>query len=178
MLVGGAEFSGSNYLFTMLRSSGVDEERKRHDKAVEQLQAAQAVWSRKRTERLGFINEELRRQGHAVQTFQDVDAAMQEYAQVPPHNVDPPGARTPARRLLSPRDRLRHPGDGSYRLCGLPIRQKVRRVLNYSLFSATLYHRSSRRALLRNARGRPLRPPPQNPRPSGPHHDRYCAKVA
>ena len=33
-------FSGSNYLFTILRSSGVDEERKRHDKAVEQLQAA------------------------------------------------------------------------------------------------------------------------------------------
>ena len=35
-------FSGSNYLVTILRSSGVDEERKRHDKAVEQLQAAQA----------------------------------------------------------------------------------------------------------------------------------------
>ena len=32
-------FSGSNYLFMMLRSSGVDEERKRRDKAVEQLQA-------------------------------------------------------------------------------------------------------------------------------------------
>ena len=71
MLVGGAlvntlAFSGSNYLFTILRSSGVDEERKCHDKAVEQLQAAQASWSRKRTERLDFINEELRRQGHAV----------------------------------------------------------------------------------------------------------------
>ena len=87
MLVGGAllnalAFSGSNYLFTILRSSGVDEERKRNDKAVEQLQAAQASWSRKRTERLDFINEELRRQGHAVKTFRDVDAAMQEYAQV------------------------------------------------------------------------------------------------
>ena len=42
MLVGGAlvnalTFSGSNYLFMMLRSSGVDRERKRHDKAVKQL---------------------------------------------------------------------------------------------------------------------------------------------
>ena len=96
MLVGGAlvnalAFSGSNYLFTMLRSSGVDEERKRHDKAIEQLQVAQAAWSRNRTERLGFISEELRRQGHAVQTFQDVDAAMQEYAQVTRHNLDPLG---------------------------------------------------------------------------------------
>ena len=87
MLIGGAlvnavAFSGSNYLFSMLRSSGVDAERKRHDKAVEQLQSAQAEWSRRRTERLDWINEELRRQNHAVKTFRDVDEAMQEYALV------------------------------------------------------------------------------------------------
>lgn len=87
LLVGGAiinalAFSGSNYLFSMLRSSGLEEERRRHDQAVEQLQAAQEAWSRKRTERLDWINEELRRQGHAIQTFRDVDAAMREYAQV------------------------------------------------------------------------------------------------
>ena len=41
-LVNALAFSGSNYLFTILRNSGVDEERKRHDKVVEQLQAAQA----------------------------------------------------------------------------------------------------------------------------------------
>ena len=67
MLVGGAmvnalAFSGSNWLFSMLRSSGLDEERKRHDKAVEQLQAAQAEWSQKRTERLDWISEDLHRQ--------------------------------------------------------------------------------------------------------------------
>jgi len=89
LLVGGAlvnalAFSGSNYLFSMLGSSSVDEERKRHDEAVEQLQSAQAEWSRKRTERLDWINEELRRQSHAVHTFQDVDAAMREYAQIFP----------------------------------------------------------------------------------------------
>lgn len=96
MLVGGAlvnalAFSGSNYLFSMLRSSGVDEERQRHDKAVEQLQAAQAKWSQRRTERLDWINEELRRQGHAVQTFRNVDAAMREYAQVTGNKLDPLG---------------------------------------------------------------------------------------
>ncbi len=87
MLVGGAfvnalAFSGSNYLFSMLRSSGIDEERKRHDKAVEELQAAQVAWSRRRTERLDWINEELKRQNRAVETFHDVDAAMHEYALV------------------------------------------------------------------------------------------------
>ena len=92
MLLGGAAvnalaFSGSNYLFCMLRSSGLDEERKRHDKAVEQLQAAQAEWSKQHTERLDWINEELRRQGHAVQTFHDVDMAIREYARVTGQNL-------------------------------------------------------------------------------------------
>ena len=87
MLLGGAlvnalAFSGSNYLFSILRSSGVDDEHKRHDKTVEQLQAAQANWSRRRTERLDWINEELRHQNHAVQTFHDADAAIRLYAHV------------------------------------------------------------------------------------------------
>lgn len=94
MLVGGAlvnalAFSGSSYLFSKLRSSEIDEERKRHDKAVEQLQAAQAAWSRKRTERLDWLNDELRRQGHALKTFRDVDEAMRRYAEVTGHNVEP-----------------------------------------------------------------------------------------
>ena len=104
VLVNTLAFSGSNYLFTILRSSGVDEEHKRHDKAVEQLQAAQASWSRKRTERLDFINEELRRQGHAVKTFQDVDAAMQECAQVTRHNLDPMGPEPQLADFYSPSD--------------------------------------------------------------------------
>ena len=55
-LVNALAFSESNWLFSMLRSSGLDGERTRHDKAVEQLQAAQAEWSRKRTERLDLIS--------------------------------------------------------------------------------------------------------------------------
>ena len=96
MFVGGAlvnalAFSGSNWLFYMLRSSGLDEERKRHDKAVEQLQAAQAEWYRKRTERLDWISEDLHRQGHAVQTFRDVDDAMRECSRVTGKKIDPLG---------------------------------------------------------------------------------------
>ena len=54
MLVGGAlvnalAFTGSKYLLSMLRSSDLNEESKRHDQAIKQLQAAQAEWSRKRT---------------------------------------------------------------------------------------------------------------------------------
>ena len=64
------------------KSSGADEEQKRHDKAIEQLQAAHEAWSRKRTERLDWIAEDLRRQGHALKTFRDVDEAMRLYAEV------------------------------------------------------------------------------------------------
>ena len=78
MLVGGAmvnalAFSGSNYLFSVLRSSDLYEERKCHDQAVEQLQAAQAKGSRKRTGRLDWISEDLHRQMHA---FRDVDGRI------------------------------------------------------------------------------------------------------
>ena len=109
MLVGGAlvnalAFSGSNYLFTILRSSGVDEECKRHDKAVKQLQVSQVSWSQKRTERLDWINEELRQQGHAVKTFRDVDAAMQQYAQITGHNLDPLGPKPQLADFYHPSD--------------------------------------------------------------------------
>ena len=44
------------------------------------------------TERLDWINEELRNQGHAVQTFRDVDMAIREYARVTGHNLDSLGS--------------------------------------------------------------------------------------
>ena len=96
MLVGGAmvnalTFSGSNYLFSMLRSSDLNEERKCHAQAVEQLQATQAKWSRKRTEPLDWISDDLRRQGQAVQNYRDVDDAMREYSRVTGTKTDPLG---------------------------------------------------------------------------------------
>ena len=72
----------------MLRSSDLNKDSKRHDQAVEQLQAAQAKWSRKRTERLDWISEDLRRQRHAVQTFRDVDDAMREHSRVTGKKLD------------------------------------------------------------------------------------------
>lgn len=83
MMVGGAivnafAFSGSNYLFSQMGSDS-SEERKRHNKAMEELEAAQATWSKRRTQRLDFINEQLQKEHHAVQTFDDVDQAMKEY---------------------------------------------------------------------------------------------------
>ena len=83
MMIGGAltnalAFSGSNYLFSKMGSHS-DEEIQRHDKAVEQLESAQAAWNKKRIERLDFINEQLQKEHHAGQTFDNVDQAMKQY---------------------------------------------------------------------------------------------------
>jgi len=82
MMVGGAlvnalAFSGSNFLFSKMGDSG--EERVRHDKAMEKLQAAQEAWSKKRMQRLDFINRQLQKEHHAQQTFDNVDQAMKQY---------------------------------------------------------------------------------------------------
>ena len=117
MLVGGAmvnvlAFSGSNYLFSMLRSSDLKEERERYDQAVEQLQAAQAKCSRNRTERLDWISEDLRSQGHAVKTFRDVDDAMREYSRATGTKLIPwdqsPSCQTSTRRTVA-KETLRSP---------------------------------------------------------------------
>ena len=81
MMLGGAAvnalaFSGSNYLFSSLSSS---EERKRHDLALEKLQHDRDLWNQSRLERIDFINEQLKKQDHAEQTFSDVDDAMRHY---------------------------------------------------------------------------------------------------
>ena len=54
-LIGGAlinalAFSGSNFLFSSLSKESIDKERKRHDKAIEDLQRAQIEWTKKRKE--------------------------------------------------------------------------------------------------------------------------------
>ena len=48
-VVNALAFSGSNYLFSHMRKSDdAEKERERHDKAVEQLEAAQIAWNKKR----------------------------------------------------------------------------------------------------------------------------------
>ena len=49
-LVNALAFSGSNFLFSRLSRESIDKERKRHDKAIENMQRAQIEWARKRQE--------------------------------------------------------------------------------------------------------------------------------
>ena len=63
-LIGGAlinalAFSGINFLFSNLSKESINKERKRHDKAIADLQRAQTEWAKKRQERLDYIDNEI-----------------------------------------------------------------------------------------------------------------------
>ena len=83
-------FTGGNFLFSKLgKTQDAVKERERHDRAVEQLEAAQAVWSQKRMQRLDFINEQKQKEHHAEQTFDDVDQAMKQSYDITGKQLDP-----------------------------------------------------------------------------------------
>ena len=46
-MINALAFSGSNFLFSRLSRESIDTERKRHDKAIEDLQRAQIEWAKK-----------------------------------------------------------------------------------------------------------------------------------
>lgn len=92
IIIGGAvvnalAFSGTSYGFSMLgkgSKAGLERERVRHDQAVEQLQKAQALYSEKRSVRLDWLNEQLKRSGEARYDFEDVSEAFRAYREVAP----------------------------------------------------------------------------------------------
>ena len=45
-LIDALAFTGSNYLFSSLSKDSIDKERKRHDKAIKDLQRAQIEWAK------------------------------------------------------------------------------------------------------------------------------------
>ena len=84
LLIGGAHinalaFSGSNFLFSSLSKESIDKERKRHDKAVEDLQRSQIEWAKKGQERLDYINNEIVNKHKAEKRFTDLNSTMQQY---------------------------------------------------------------------------------------------------
>ena len=93
-LIGGAlvnalAFTGSNYLFSSLSKESIDKERKRHDKAIEDLQRAQIELAKKRQERLDYMNNEIMKQCKAEKRFMDFNSAMQEYFRVTGRQLEP-----------------------------------------------------------------------------------------
>ena len=92
MLIRGAlanalAFTSSSYLFHRLSKDSIDTKRKRHDAAIEKLQAFQIEWSHKWQQRIDFINNQLRVEQKAETKFTDLNDAMREYHEVFGHEL-------------------------------------------------------------------------------------------
>ena len=94
MLMGGAlanavAFTGGSYLFHRLSKDSIDAERKRHDAAIEQLQAAQIDWAHKQQQRIDFIYNKIRLERKAEIKFTELNDAVREYHEVFGHELPP-----------------------------------------------------------------------------------------
>ena len=93
-LIGGAlvnalAFTGSNYVFSSLSKESTDKERKKHDKAIEDLQRAQMEWAKKRQEQLDYINNQIIKEHKAEKRFTNLNSAMQQYFIVTGRQLEP-----------------------------------------------------------------------------------------
>ena len=75
--------------FSRLSRESIDTERKRHDKAIEDLQRAQINWAKKRQERLDYINNQIIKECKAEERFTDLNSAMQQYYIVTGMHLEP-----------------------------------------------------------------------------------------
>ena len=94
MLIRGAlanalALTSSSYLFHRLSADNIDAERKRHDVAIEALQAAQLEWTHKWQQRIDFIDNQLRLERKAETKFTELNDAMREYHEVFGHELPP-----------------------------------------------------------------------------------------
>ena len=88
-IVNALAFSGSNFLFSSLSKESIEKERKRHDKAIEDMQQAQLLWAKKRQQRLDYINNEIAKEHKAEKRFTDLNSAMQQYFLVTGRQFEP-----------------------------------------------------------------------------------------
>ena len=77
-LVNALAFSGTNYMFHKLSSS--DEERKRHDLAIEKFQKDHNAWIEERQNEIDAEQKRRRASQRAEDHMQELDASMREYA--------------------------------------------------------------------------------------------------
>ena len=69
----------SFYRISSLRSNDIEQERKIHDLALEQLTKARDEWSKERVKYLDYINDRLRKETNVKKLFTDINEAMNDY---------------------------------------------------------------------------------------------------
>ena len=108
VLANALAFTGSSCLFHRLSKESIDAEKKRHDAAIEKLQAAQIEWAHMQQQRIDFINNQLRLERKAETKFTELKDAMREFHEVFGHEL-PPLPREPVLSdFYTPTDEQHH----------------------------------------------------------------------
>ena len=76
-------------MFHRLSADNIDAKSKRHDAAIEALQAAQIESAHKRQQRINFINNQLKLERKVETKFTELNNAMREYHEVFGHELPP-----------------------------------------------------------------------------------------
>ena len=88
-VVNALAFSGTTFVFSRLTDHG-EEEQKKHDLALEELQNTRDKWNKDRTKQLDIINKRLRERNEARAYINNVYEALLEYYQVVGKNTKTP----------------------------------------------------------------------------------------
>ena len=78
-----------SFLFSSLSKESINKERKRNDKAIEDLQRAQIELAKKRQKRLEYINNEITKEHKAEERFTDLNSAKQYCLMVTGRQLEP-----------------------------------------------------------------------------------------
>ena len=104
MMLGGAivnsiAFTGGNYLFSLADKNGAREEAKRHNAAIEKLNAEQADYNIKRAKNQDWLNTQIARKQEATNEIYSVNSAFTTYEKLygkKPTNLPHPNLREPS----------------------------------------------------------------------------------
>jgi len=83
-VVNAIAFTAGNALYDKFGRTDGSEDKARHDRAIEDLQKASAVWNQKGLETLDFIDRSVKQKDDARNTFDDVNTAIEFYNQTHP----------------------------------------------------------------------------------------------
>ncbi|CAC5413695.1 unnamed protein product [Mytilus coruscus] len=115
--------------------NNANEEKIRHDKAIEKLEKAQQDWNKRRTQRLDFINEQLQKEHHAEHTFEDVDQAMKQYYYITSKQLTPLSPKPKLSDFYTPSEDQKKRNciccwwNGFNRFCCLEVKISERRMI-------------------------------------------------
>ena len=83
-IINAVAFTTGNALYDKYGRNNGNEERIRHDKAIEDQQKAVAKWNEKRAKTLDWINNQIRQKNDGRKVFEDVDSALEFYNETHP----------------------------------------------------------------------------------------------